>query len=214
MIGKLTGQIDSVEDNMLILDVNGVGYLVFASPRTLSSVPAKGEVCTLFIDTHVREDHFHLYGFIDKAEQSWFRLLTTVQGVGAKVALTLLGVAAPDKLQVAIMAQDKAVITQADGVGPKLATRILSELKDKVGALSTSDFTPQGGSSTQGAAVNIAQGDGSENAKLDEDAVSALINLGYGRADAFSAVMRVRANDNASGDLQGIIKQALKELSS
>ncbi|MGE4313921.1 MAG: Holliday junction branch migration protein RuvA [Pseudobdellovibrionaceae bacterium] len=205
MIGKLKGLIDSKDTGYVLLDVNGVGYVVFASPRTLSALPGEGEATTLFIDTHVREDHIHLYGFIDQAEQLWFRLLTTVQGVGAKVALSILGVCPPEKLQIAIAAQDKAVITQADGVGPKLAVRILTELKDKAGNIATStSFAPkpvsQGGAAT---AVNTT---------LDQDAVSALINLGYGKADAFSAVMRVRANDNDTDNLSELIKLALKEL--
>ena len=207
MIGKLSGIIDTIEDGSVLLDVQGVGYIVFASPRTLGALSGHGEPCSLLIDTHVREDHFHLYGFIDKAEQQWFRLLTTVQGVGAKVALSILGVCPPDKLQIAIVAQDKAIVTQADGVGPKLGTRIVNELKDKVGALDTGVIQMKtGGKSTSNTADN-------NNASIDQDAVSALINLGYGRADAFSAVMRVRANDNGTDDLQKIIKLALKELS-
>lgn len=209
MIGKLSGIIDTIENGAVLLDVQGVGYVVFASPRTIGALKGHGEPCSLLIDTNVREDHIHLYGFIDKAEQEWFRLLTTVQGVGAKVALAILGVATPEKLQVAIAAQDKAVVTQADGVGPKLATRILNELKDKVGALNTgvTQLKPKTGSST-----DLSTGT-SVNSTIDQDAVSALINLGYGRADAFSAVMRVRANDNDVEDLQKIIKLALKELS-
>ncbi len=204
MIGKLSGIIDTIEEGSVLLDVQGVGYIVFASPRTLGALTGHGEPCSLLIDTHVREDHFHLYGFIDKAEQQWFRLLTTVQGVGAKVALSILGVCPPDKLQIAIAAQDKAVVTQADGVGPKLGARIVNELKDKVGALDTGVIQMR---------TSKATGADNNNAGIDQDAVSALINLGYGRADAFSAVMRVRANDNETGDLQQIIKLALKELS-
>lgn len=207
MIGKLSGVIDTIEEGSLLLDVQGVGYIVFASPRTLSALAGSGEACSLFIDTHVREDHFHLYGFIDKAEQSWFRLLTTVQGVGAKVALSILGVCPPEKLQIAIAAQDKAVVTQADGVGPKLGTRIINELKDKVGSLDTGVIQIQSGKGTSSPVI-------AGNNGVDQDAVSALINLGYGRADAFSAVMRVRANDNDTDDLQQVIKLALKELSS
>lgn len=206
MIGKLKGIIDTIETNQVLLDVGGVGYVVFASPRTLSALPGEGEAAALLIDTHVREDHIHLYGFIDQAEQLWFRLLTTVQGVGAKVALNILGACPPEKLQIAIAAQDKAVITKADGVGPKLAVRILTELKDKAGNLATS---------TSFAAKPVTQG-GAPTANnsntLDQDAVSALINLGYGKADAFSAVMRVRANDNDTDNLSELIKLALKEL--
>lgn len=212
MIGKLSGKIDSKEDGYIILDVQGVGYVVFVSPRTLSHIPSSGEATSVLIDTHVREDHIHLYGFIDKTEQTWFRLLTSVQGVGAKVGLAILGACPPDKLQLAITAQDKALLTQADGVGPKLATRIVTELKDKAASVQTSDFTVKAaGSSTDTTAKPSAPVAGG----VDNDAVSALINLGYGRADAFSAVMKARANanDEEEPNLQTMIRLALKELS-
>ena len=196
----------------IILDVQGVGYVVFVSPRTLSHIPSSGEATSVLIDTHVREDHIHLYGFIDKTEQTWFRLLTSVQGVGAKVGLAILGACPPDKLQLAITAQDKALLTQADGVGPKLATRIVTELKDKAASVQTSDFTVKAAGSftdtTAKPSASVAGG-------VDNDAVSALINLGYGRADAFSAVMKARANanDEEEPNLQTMIRLALKELS-
>ena len=136
MISKLTGKIDSFADNHLILDVQGVGYQIFASARTLSRIGQVGDGASLLIDTHVREDHIHLYGFADAAEQRWFRLLTSVQGVGAKVGMAILGACPPDKLALAIASQDKALLTQADGVGPKLAVRILTELKDKAAKIS------------------------------------------------------------------------------
>mgnify|MGYP001349241133 CR=1 FL=1 len=212
MIGKLSGKIDSKEDGHIILDVQGVGYVVFVSPRTLSNIPSSGESTSVLIDTHVREDHIHLYGFIDKTEQLWFRLLTSVQGVGAKVGLAILGACAPDKLQLAIAAQDKALLTQADGVGPKLATRIVTELKDKVSSIQTSDFNVK----TSGTSSDsTTQSSASNTGGVDSDAVSALINLGYGRADAFSAVMKVRAieGNDEEQNLQTLIRLALKELS-
>ena len=138
MIGKLSGTIDSFKGNHVILDVNGVGYLVFASNRTLARIGSKGDPASLLIDTHVREDHIHLYGFADSAEQEWFRLLTSVQGVGAKVGLAILAVCPPEKLALIIASGDKAAITQADGVGPKLGVRILTELKDKAGKMEIS----------------------------------------------------------------------------
>ncbi|MGB1077380.1 MAG: Holliday junction branch migration protein RuvA [Bdellovibrionales bacterium] len=209
MIGKLSGTIDSFGEGHVLLDVQGVGYLVFASARTLGMLGQTGEPASLLIDTNVREDHIHLYGFIDQAEQSWFRLLTSVQGVGAKVGLAILATCTPENLQLAIAAQDKAVITQADGVGPKLATRILTELKDKAGAMDIGSFEPKASTSPNSNNTNATTNTN------DNDAVSALVNLGYGKADAFSAVMRVKAsadNDNEY-NIEDIIRLALKELS-
>lgn len=204
MIGKLSGIIDSFESNHLILDVSGVGYLIYASNRTLSRIGQTGDPASLLIDTHVREDHIHLYGFADVGEQRWFRLLTSVQGVGAKVGLAILTVCPPEKLSLIIASQDKAAISQADGVGPKLATRILTELKDKAAKI---DLGPV---STGGVKYTELK-DTAEEQGIDQDAVSALINLGYARADAYQAVIsaKAKANDN----LQDIIREALKELS-
>ncbi|MFZ2006300.1 MAG: Holliday junction branch migration protein RuvA, partial [Stellaceae bacterium] len=134
MIAKLTGILDHIGADGAIVDVGGVGYLVFASTRTLGQLQP-GAAARLLIETHVREDHIHLYGFIDAAERDWFRLLTTVQGVGAKVALAILSAVAPNDLTLAIVAQDNAMLARADGVGPKLAARIVNELRDKVGGL-------------------------------------------------------------------------------
>jgi Holliday junction DNA helicase RuvA len=204
MIAKLTGIIDSIQDWHLILDVNGVGYLVHASRRTLGRIGTKGSPASLLIETAVREDAITLYGFADPAEQQWFKLLTSVQGVGAKVGLAILSVAAPDKIALAIAAQDKAFITQAEGVGPKLAIRILTELKDKAANLQISNT---------GKSVSYSQID--EHAEtpkgLDGDAISALVNLGYSKSDAFTAVQR--AKEKANDNLQELIRQALKELS-
>lgn len=203
MIGKLSGIIDTISGKTLILDVQGVGYLVQASARTMSRVGQKGEPAALLIETQVREDAITLFGFADAAEQQWFRLLTSVQGVGPKAALSILSACAPEKLSIAIAAQDKAVLTQADGVGPKLAVRILTELKDKAGQVDLSAMT-------KGKKYQEIAGQ-AENSGIDQDAVSALINLGYARSDAYTAVMnaRARANDN----LQTLIREALKELS-
>ena len=123
MIAMLAGIVDQVTGDGVVLDVNGVGYLVFCSGRTLARVPGRGERMRLLVETHVREDHIHLYGFAEEAERSWFRLLTTVQGVGARLALAVLGTLTPDALVTAIMAQDKAALARADGVGGKLAQR-------------------------------------------------------------------------------------------
>lgn len=206
MIGKLSGIVDSLATDHLILDVQGVGYQVFCSLRTLGNAH-KGEPLSLLIDTHVREDHIHLFGFASAAEQQWFRLLTSVQGVGAKAGMAILGTCPPDKLGFIIAAQDKAALTQADGIGPKIAVRILTELKDKAGKIDLS-------SAAKGPKV-VALDHASAVPDTDNDAVSALINLGYARADAYQAVAqaRAKANDNEAGDVGALIRLALKELS-
>lgn len=205
MIGKLTGIIDSFAEAHLILDVQGVGYLVHASRRTLSRLGQRGEAASLLIDTAVREDAITLYGFIDAAEQQWFRLLTSVQGVGAKAGMAILSVCPPEKIGLAIAAQDKAALTQADGVGPKLAARLLTELKDKAASLQgIGDAAPAARLSSIGEAPEVHSG-------LDHDAVSALVNLGYGRSEAYTAVMR--AKEKANDNLQDLIRLALKEIS-
>ncbi len=203
MIAKLSGIMDSAGQDYLILDVNGVGYQVFASGRTLSRVQ-KGEPVSLLIDTHVREDHIHLYGFMDKTEQEWFRLLTSVQGVGAKVGMAILGTCPVDRLGFAIASGDAAFVRQADGVGPKLATRIVTELKDKAVKI---DLAPPPPKAT-GKITKLTEE--APPANIENDAVSALVNLGYGRSDAYSAVLQVR--DKANDNLSEILKLALKEL--
>ena len=203
MIGKLSGIIDSFTPTSLILDVQGVGYLINASQRTLGKIGQKGDTASLLIETNVREDAITLFGFADVAEQEWFKLLTSVQGVGAKAGLAILSVCPPEKVGLAIAAQDKAMLTQADGVGPKLATRILTELKDKAANM---DIAPAGG----GAPANFKDLE-EEGGSLDQDAVSALINLGYARADAFTAVSKAKAK--ANDNLEDLIRIALKELS-
>lgn len=206
MISKLTGILDSVSTGSLIIDVNGVGYQVFASGRTLSQVGQTGDRLSLLIDTHVREDHIHLFGFFDKAEQEWFRLLTTVQGVGAKAGLAILSVCPPDKLAFAIAAGDAAALRQADGVGPKLATRIVTELKDKAGNIDLGAAMPAAKKGAKSAAPDAPP-------SIDHDAVSALINLGYARSDAYAAVMQARQKANDNGTLSELIRLALQELS-
>ncbi|MCB9991838.1 MAG: Holliday junction branch migration protein RuvA [Rhodospirillales bacterium] len=207
MIAKLSGILDSVSLGSLILDVNGVGYLVHASPRTLAKLGQAGDPVSLRIDTQVREDAFNLYGFIDAAEQEWFRLLTSVQGVGAKAAMAILGVTPPDQLGFAIAAGDKTALTRADGVGPKLAARILTELKDKAGKI---DLTPQKAQlSSAPVKAETTEEDG-----VDQDAVSALVNLGYSRSDAYRAVLNAKQKSNDNKKINDIIKLALKELAS
>jgi Holliday junction DNA helicase RuvA len=189
----LAGRVDHTDDNGLVLDVNGVGYLVFASSRTLAKAPSRGEPLRLLIETHVREDHIHLYGFYDEAEREWFRLLTTVQGVGARIALAILSALAPERLVTAIAAQDRAAITKADGVGPKLAQRIVSELKDKVGGIALGPVAD-----APMAAAN--------------EAVSALVNLGYPRSDAHAVIAAATRRLGADASLDALIRAGLKDL--
>ncbi len=219
MFAKLTGTIDTLMTESLILDVGGVGYHVFASGRTLGLIGQPGDGASLMIETHVREDHIHLYGFATVQERDWFRLLTSVQGVGAKSALAILTVCPAERLPIIIASNDVAALRQADGVGPKLATRIASELKDKVqsmtlGAAVHQPPAPKTAKKQAPKAEPSAEGDGGEaNLAIDHDAVSALVNLGYGRSEAFSAVIAVRqkSNDNKlSFDM--LLKSALKEL--
>ena len=143
MIAKLAGVVDQIEPDAAVIDVGGVGYLAFCSTRTIGRLPPPGSPARLLIETHVREDHIHLYGFIDAAERDWFRRLTTVQGVGARLALSLLSAVAPEKLGLAILAQDKAALAQAEGVGPRLAARIVNELRDKIGGIAARDTGPR-----------------------------------------------------------------------
>ena len=206
MIGSLTGLVDHVGKDEAIVDVGGVGYLVFASARTLGALPPGRSSVRLMIETHVREDHIHLYGFADRQERDWFRLLTTVQGVGARVALALLSVLTPEALATAIAAQDRAAISQAEGIGPKLAARILNELKDKTGLIGGDPLAGPLPDSRFPAEAGAPKGAAAE-------AVSALFNLGYGRSEAFAAVSRVAGELGESATVEQLIPLALKELS-
>ena len=200
MIAKLTGVLDSIGENQVVVDVGGVGYLTYCSGRTLRALPAVGGSVALAIETHVREDHIHLYGFIDAAERDWFGLLTTVQGVGARVALAILTVLGPGAITDAVIAQDKAAFTQAAGVGPKLAARIVAELKDRVGELVV--VRP-----IQFAAESVGDGAGPVG-----DAVSALVNLGYRRVEAYGAVSQAASRLGADAAIEALITAGLKEL--
>ncbi|MGD8326025.1 MAG: Holliday junction branch migration protein RuvA [Sphingomonadales bacterium] len=206
MIAKLKGLLDSVGQDSLILDVGGVGYLVFCSGRTLSALPAIGEPVALSIETHVREDHIHLFGFATKQEQDWFLLLQSVQGVGAKVALAILTVLGSQDLTNALASKDAKAFARANGVGPKLAGRIVNELKDKVGSLSLS-------TSSDIEVSNTATPTQSAQGQVFDDAISALANLGYGRSEAFSAIAAVKARHGDDVDLSTLIRDGLKELS-
>ncbi len=203
MIGKLKGIIDSYGEDFVILDVQGVGYVVQCSSRTLQKLPPAGEAAHLSIETHVREDAIRLYGFASDAERDWFRLLQSVQGVGAKVALAILGVLSPSELATALATQDKAMVGRAPGVGPKLAQRIVSELKDKAPAFASIDP----------AVVRLAGEDESKTApKPVQDAISALVNLGYGRPQAAAAVAASLKELGENAETSALIRRGLKEL--
>ncbi len=197
MIARLTGRVEALEDGRCVLDVNGVGYLVHASTRTLAALPAGG-VAALLIETHVREDAILLYGFAEPAEREWFRLLTTVQGVGAKVALGVLSALSPRELVAAIHAGDRGALTRAPGVGAKLAVRLLTELRERAGAMPTGPGFAPVLPPPAGAAA---------------DALSALVNLGYRRPEAQAAIARAADRLGEGAALDVLIRDSLKELS-
>ncbi len=230
MIAKLRGIVDFIGEDSVIIDVNGVGYLVFASRRTLTMLPPKGGEAGLMIETHVREDHIHLYGFADNAEKQWFALLTTVQGVGAKVALALLSVLSPTDLLRALAAQDTTALCRAPGIGPKVATRIVGELKDKAARLNLGPVAAPVASAATAATsskksvksakpvddVSIDTADTApvvDDGAVLADAVSALVNLGYGRSEAFGVVGKAAQQVGDDKTLDALIRQGLKELS-
>jgi Holliday junction DNA helicase RuvA len=203
MIGKLKGIVESYGEDCIILDVNGVGYLVHCSPRTLQELPRAGEGAVLAIETYVREDQIRLFGFVTEVEREWFRLLQTVQGVGAKVALAVLGTLKPSELASAIAMRDKAMIARTPGVGPKVAERIVTELKDRAPAYA--DVDP--------AIVRLSGAIEEKRAPQPvTDAVSALINLGYGQPQAASAIAAAARNAGKEADAALLIRLGLKEL--
>jgi holliday junction DNA helicase RuvA len=203
MIGKLTGTVDGIGEDYLVLDVHGVGYLVHCSARTLQALPAAGQTVVLAIETYVREDQIRLFGFFSAAEREWFRLLQTVQGVGAKVALAILSTLKPADLATAIAMRDKASITRTPGVGPKVAERIVTELKDKAPALAAVDP----------AVVRLTGAVEDRRAPRPvTDAVSALVNLGYGQPQATAAVAAAVREAGEDADAARLIRLGLKEL--
>ena len=203
MIGKLKGIIDSYGEDFVVLDVQGVGYLVHCSARTLQALPAPGEPATLSIETYVREDQIRLFGFLSDAEREWFRLLQTVQGVGAKVALSVLGTFKPADLATAVAMRDKATIKRAPGVGPKVAERIVTELKDKAPAYTALDP----------AVIHLSGALQEKRAPQPVlDAVSALINLGYGQPQAAAAIAAASRNAGDGAETAQLIRLGLKEL--
>lgn len=198
MIAHLRGRVARVAEDTAVIDVAGVGYLVHASARTLRRV-SPGEAVELLTELHLSDETMRLYGFLDEAERGCFRLLQTVQGVGSRVALSVLGTLGPDGLAGAVASGDRAALTRAAGVGARLATRITTELKDRLDGLSTGLPThPEAASATGGGA--------------GEDALAALVNLGFGRTEAFMAVGRVRSRLGESAGLDELIRESLKEL--
>jgi len=196
VIALLSGRVDGIEADRCIIDVGGVGYLVQASTRTLAALPTPPAVARVLVETQVREDAITLYGFAESAERDWFRLLLTVQGVGAKVALNILSAMAPNELIGAIAASDKASLMRAPGVGAKLALRLLSELREKAGAMPSGTIMPIG---------LVPRGP-------EQDALSALANLGYRRAEAQPVVAAIMAAMGEDAGLDVILRESLREL--
>jgi len=204
MIGKLTGTLDSYGEDFIIVDVGGVGYVVHCSARTLQALPAPKDPVVLAIETHVREDQIRLFGFLTPVEREWFRLLQTVQGVGTKVALSVLGTLAPADLASAIALRDKAMIARSPGVGQKVAERIVTELKDKAPAYATVDpavIRLSGAIEERRAPQPVA------------DAISALVNLGYGQPQAAAAIAVAAQSAGEATDAASLIRLGLRELS-
>ena len=203
MIGKLKGLIESYGQDYVILDVGGVGYEVHCSARTLQELPGIGQPATLSIETHVREDQIRLFGFVTEIEREWFRLLQTVQGVGTKVALAVLGTLKPSELASAIAMRDKAMVTRAPGVGPKVAERIVTELKDKAPAYTNVDP----------ALVRLSGALDDKRAPAPvTDAVSALVNLGYAQAQAAAAIAAASRSAGEGAEATTLIRLGLREL--
>ncbi|UDL87845.1 Holliday junction branch migration protein RuvA [Mesorhizobium sp. PAMC28654] len=203
MIGKLKGTLDEIDEDHCIVDVHGVGYVAYCSARTLASLPTPGEAVVLFIETYVREDMLRLYGFRSALEREWFRLLMTVQGVGAKVALAMLSTLAPADLANAIALRDIAMVSRAPGVGKKVAERIVTELKNKAPAYA--------GTASDTIGLKQELGEGVASAPIT-DAVSALVNLGYSRDTAANAVAAALKTAGEDADASKLIRFGLKEL--
>jgi len=203
MIAKLTGKLDSTGDGWAVVDVGGVGYLVHCTTRTLAALPRPGQPVMLLIETVVREDAFLLYGFEDARAQEWFRLLQTAQNVGARVALAVLSTLNPDELANAIAAGDRKALTRTPGVGPKVAERLITELKDKAAGMAGFVLP---GSPSSAAAADGEQGPAG-------DAVSALVNLGYAQVEAFGAVARAVEKEGPDARVETLIRIGLQELS-
>jgi Holliday junction DNA helicase RuvA len=204
MIGKLKGLIDSYGEDFVVVDVGGVGYVVHCSARTLQALPGEGEPAVLSIETYVREDQIRLFGFLSDVEREWFRLLQTVQGVGARVALSVLGTLKVADLASAVAMRDKAMIARSPGVGPKVAERIVTELKDKAPAYA--DIDP--------AVIRLSGAVEDKRAPQPiADAISALVNLGYGQPQAAAAIAAAVRDAGEGADTPRLIRLGLRELS-
>jgi Holliday junction DNA helicase RuvA len=201
VIGKLSGIVDTLDEGWAIVDVGGVGYQLACSARTLRALGAVGDRASVHVETFVREDRIVLYGFADRAERDCFRLLQTVQGVGSRVALAILSVLSPAELTQAVLAEDRAAVARANGVGARLAQRVVSELKDRMGEVGLAP----------GAALQPQAAGGAAGA-VDADAISALVNLGYGRSEAFGAVAAAQRKLGAEATVEQLIRDGLKEL--
>ncbi len=201
MIGRLVGIVESLGSGQAIVDVNGVGYLINCSSKTLA-VAETGKPVRLEVETQVREDAIVLYAFAASGEKTWFKLLTSVQGVGGRVALQILSALSQDELAAAILSDDRKTVSRAEGVGPKLAQRIISVLKDRVleGGTASPTFQADFGSNTD-----------SQAGKEHAEAISALVNLGYGRSEAFSAVSRAVSKIGSEASLSELLTASLKE---
>ncbi|MDF1873288.1 Holliday junction branch migration protein RuvA [Vannielia sp.] len=217
MIGRIAGRLDFKASDHVLVDVRGVGYLVYCSERTLAAMPGAGEAVALYTDLLVREDNLQLFGFPTLLEKEWHRLLTSVQGVGAKASLAILGTLGPEGVGRAITLGDATAVKAAPGVGPKLAARVVNELKDKAaGVMAMGAFgggalqpdpadvvEPAAPSPTRAAAAPVASG----RAEAQADALSALVNLGYGQSEAAQAVAQAEGEEANT-----LIRQALKLL--
>lgn len=207
MIGKLRGLVDEIDEDWVLLDVGGVGYEIHCPAKTLGNLPAKGEMVSLSIETHLRQDVIRLFGFANSHEREWFRALQTVQGVGAKVSLAVLSVLSTTDLARAVALEDTTAISQTPGVGAKVAKRIATELKDKAAKLSGGGFETIAAAGSGGAASPRVGGGAMA------DAISALVNLGYGRPQASEAVAKaLAASDGEEPETAELIRRGLKEL--
>jgi len=200
VIARLRGRVAAYEEGRVVVDVGGVGYLVHCSARTLGRLPPPGEPLELLIETVMREDELSLYGFLEAGERQWFRSLRAIQGVGARIALSLLSALSIEELAAAIAAQDRSRLARASGVGPRLAGRIIAELRDRLERLP--------------AAAAAAPAGGEAVASEVEDAVSALVHLGYGRSEAYTAVVRARQRAGEEAGVDRLVREALRELAS
>jgi len=207
MIGKLRGKVDSTDTDSLILDVGGVGYHVFCAGRLIAAL-APGAAAELIIETNVREDHIHLYGFANTVERDWFRLLATVQGVGNKTGLGILSAYTPEQLTRAIIAKDIAAFKAISGIGPKLAERIVTELKDKVLKMPTSGSGLQAPGSGNLPEARSPKPESS----FSDDAISALVNLGYSRTEAYTATLKATETLGDKVGLDALIRASLQEM--